>query len=370
MREAPSILVADDDAGRADGLRAQLVAEFPQAFVLVVRAAEALRATSPDAAWDLLVLGIGGSAPDGEDLVKALLQASSIVPVLVVAEVLESARLCGLLQAGATEAFDLSRGGGVLLPLGIRRALDHSELARRNATLESQLAQAEHASSINTLMAGIAHNLNNPLTTVQTFLDLLPERWECDPEFRGGFFSLVREEASRIQSLISSMMLAVTVPSGWRQEPWPLTDLFGELDLHARAQANGKALQFEFRAEAGLPQLVAAREAVKQALIILLDNAIAFSPPDGAISLDARRAEAAPGGALTIEVADQGPGVPAEQRERIFEPFFTTRSGGLGIGLFVARSVARVHGGVLQIRVGAGPGARFVLELPSARPGG
>ena len=70
---------------------------------------------------------------------------------------------------------------------------------------EGRLRRAEHLASLNTLLGGIAHNLGNPLTTIRTFVELLPERWESDAEFREGFYSLVVAELDRVQQLVTSM---------------------------------------------------------------------------------------------------------------------------------------------------------------------
>ncbi len=364
--DALAILIADRDAGRADRLRGLCAAEFPGAFLLLVDDLESVRAVVSDAAWNLVVAGIA-DADEGTCL-TALAGLVGDVPVLAVTENFPPAQMAALLAGGATEVCDLARGGAALLPYGARRAIERARSRQRNAELETRLAQAEHVASLNALMAGIAHNLNNPLTSVQAFLDLLPERWDSDSEFRGEFFSLVRGEMLRIRSLIASMMQAVAVPAGGAQEPWALAELKGELESRVRAGEGGRSLCLDFRIDDGLPRLVAAREAVRQALIILLDNAVAFSPAGGAVRLEARVDSRGGAEALSIEVADEGPGIPLEHRSRVFEAFFSTRSGGLGIGLFVARSVARVHGGALELCEDGGPGARIRLELPARAP--
>ncbi len=363
-----AILIVDRDAGRADRLRGLLGEEFPGAFLLLVDDLASVRTVAGDAAWSFVVAGIAGA--EGCGFVAALAAVVGEVPILAVTDDFSPAQQATLLASGAAEVCALARGGAALLPHAARRAIAQARLRHRNAELETLLAQAEHVASLNALMAGIAHNLNNPLTSVQTFLDLLPERWDSDSGFRGDFFSLVRGEVLRIRSLIASMMQAVAVPAGGAQEPWALAELTSELESRVRAGEGGRSLCLDFRIDDGLPRLVAAREAVRQALIILLDNAVAFSPAGGAVRLEARVDRRSGAEALAIEVTDEGPGIPLEHRGRIFEAFFSTRSGGLGIGLFVARSVARVHGGALELCEDSGPGARFRLELPARTPAG
>ena len=81
------------------------------------------------------------------------------------------------------------------------------------------------------------------------------------------------------------------------------------------------------------------------------------------MTLQARAVE----GAVEIDVADSGPGIPAELRERIFEPFFTTRTRGTGLGLAIARQIVEAHVGKIEVRERAGGGARFTVRLPAAR---
>ena len=109
-------------------------------------------------------------------------------------------------------------------------------------------------------------------------------------------------------------------------------------------------------------------ELVAQLLLGLATNAAEAAQPGGRVELRARREP----GRVVLAVADDGPGVPAEDRERIFEPFFTTKERGTGLGLAMAERIARAHGGALRLvpGAGAGPGgsgACFELALPAGR---
>ena len=99
-------------------------------------------------------------------------------------------------------------------------------------------------------------------------------------------------------------------------------------------------------------------------LLGLLANAVEAAPAGGEVGLAARAADAR---TVEIDVADCGPGVPPELRERVFEPFFTTRPRGTGLGLAVARQIVEAHGGTIAVGDRAGGGARFTLRLPTGR---
>jgi signal transduction histidine kinase len=159
------------------------------------------------------------------------------------------------------------------------------------------------------------------------------------------------------------MMKAVTVPSEGVDPPWAVRDLMTELQMYAAPSLRDRQLQLEIDCGATVPELVAPRESLKQALIVLIDNAVSFSPTGGTIRLECRMASSdAP--CVVFAVSDQGPGVPIADRSKIFEAFFTTRTGGNGIGLFVAQNVARAQGGALEVADNAPSGARFSMTLP------
>src|SRR4029453_17182930 len=115
--------------------------------------------------------------------------------------------------------------------------------------------------------------------------------------------------------------------------------------------------------------VLAAPEAILRVIAILLDNAVKWSPADAAVRIDAYRED----GQVVVAVSDTGPGVPADDRDRIFEWFTQADSGdtrprgGIGLGLYVARQLARAHGGDLALAGDhADSGARFELRLPLA----
>jgi signal transduction histidine kinase len=174
----------------------------------------------------------------------------------------------------------------------------------------------------------------------------------------------VLDEIERIRLLIGSMMQAVTVPNENGDPPWVARELLRELESYAAPALREKRLRLEAICASDVPAMVAARESLKQALIILLDNAIAFSPEGGAVSIVcALRPEES---TVAFAVTDEGPGVPPENRRKIFDPFFSTRTGGIGIGLFVAQSVARAQGGTLDLSDREPRGTVFTLTLPAA----
>ncbi len=191
----------------------------------------------------------------------------------------------GSLQAGfeAAELVAKSARPGLLLETSVRRALEYRRRALESRELERRVARAEELASLNTLLAGIAHNLNNPLTTIRTFLELLPERYESDPEFRGDYYQLVLAELQRIRDLIRSVAQTIAIPASEEGRRWSLPELLSELEVYVHGGASEKGVSVQVRTEGDFEPVPAEREAIKQALVILLDNAVAFSPERGCV---------------------------------------------------------------------------------------
>ena len=357
------ILLVEDNPRHAGLIRDELEIELPAAVVTVAQSVGEARDALENGRFDLVVLDFRLPDGDGLEILRELKKGGRREPVVFVTTSSSTAIAVEAMKIGAEDYIVKEEGYVSVLPFVVREVIDRARLRTEHADMERRLARAERLASLNTLMAGIAHNLNNPLTTVRTFVELLPSRYESDPEFRTSYYQLVLDEIERIRLLIGSMMQAVTVPNETCDPPWLARDLLRELEAYATPALREKHLRLETTCPADLPAVVAARESMKQAMIILLDNAIAFSPEGGTVRMSCRVLESKHG-MLAFEVADEGPGVPEEHRQKIFDPFFSTRSGGVGIGLFVALSVARAQGGALEVRTNDPHGAVFSLSLP------
>src|SRR6266487_3221613 len=261
----------------------------------------------------------------------------------------------------------LWRGSGVeLLPKAIMVAMAPLVLVVAQRLQESERLKEN-------LLAAVSHELRTPLAGVLGAIATLDQRGHLlTPQLQGEFIAMAARQGRRLRELIEDLLLAATleqVPS--ERLPAPPVDVS---DL-AR-----QACEVARRADPTQPIVVsldgslpvrAAPDAVLQVLTNLLDNATRHSPEGVAIRLEAR-----PQGAhALIAIQDGGPGVPLAERERIFERFIrldeegsSRRGGGVGLGLYVARRLARAQGGDLRVAepVGVEGGARFELLLPLA----
>jgi signal transduction histidine kinase len=204
--------------------------------------------------------------------------------------------------------------------------------------------------------------VRNPLVSVKTFLQLLPERRD-DPEFLTRFFDVVTDEVARMERLLDTVLAharpqaAVSNPaSDSARVIATVVDL-----LRHRAQARGVAVTSE--TEAGLPAVAVSEDRLRQVLLNLAMNAIDATPEDGTVRLAARSA----GDGVELVVSDEGPGIPEDSRTRVFEPFFSGRSDRPGgLGLAICRRIAEEAGGSIRVADGRTGGAEFCVNLPTA----
>jgi len=263
------------------------------------------------------------------------------------------------LAGTAAELREGDRSFGVVLAL---RDLTELLLARR------QLEFAERLSSLGTLAAGVAHEVNNPLSVVLSNLEYVLE----SPLSGEALTALTeaRVAAQRVAQIVGDL----------RSLAQPQTELLRVLDA---SEALSSALSFtrgQWRTTAGvvldlktMPQILGSPTRLAQVFVNLIINAVHAMQqlPGRTHELTLATATSEHGDAV-LSVTDTGGGIPEALRERIFEPFFTTkpRGQGSGLGLAVSRSIVKNQGGSLELAASApGAGASFTVTLPPARPG-
>jgi signal transduction histidine kinase len=216
------------------------------------------------------------------------------------------------------------------------------------------------------LIAEAAHELRTPLTLVRTTIDLALRRHRAPEELEQAL-RVARDEVDRLATLASRLLdLAAARRGTWDRSPGDLALVAAEAAEAARADAEGRGVLVAL--EAAAPAHASFdRDGLRQALDNLLANAVRHSPPGGTVTVAVAHATGLEGAPLVrVTVRDQGPGIPAAQRERVFEPFArgTEASGAAGLGLAIVRDVLRGHGGRAYVAPD-GPGATVVLELPA-----
>jgi signal transduction histidine kinase len=270
-------------------------------------------------------------------------------------------------------ASSCSTGAPAPAPPGRRRAR-HADRRGRGALVEqgraadlrrtrALLARADRLSALGTLAAGVAHEIRNPLVSVRTFIQLLPERL-ADEEFRTGFRDLALGEIERICGLINDL-LAFARPAPTEREPTDLNEVVGQIVRLLEAEARRRDVAVACRIDEQLPLVVADDAQVKQVLMNVVLNAIQACQAGGSVEISTRIAERNGAQWGVVAVADSGPGIAPEHVEQIFDPFFTTKAGGSGLGLFIAREIVAAHEGVIEAAPRPGGGSEFSIQLPA-----
>jgi signal transduction histidine kinase len=371
------ILIADDEPANVRLLE-RLLSQAGYTNIRATTDSRQVRTLFEEFQPDLILLDLMMPHLDGVAVMEQLpIAAVEYLPVLVLTADVTAQGKERALTAGAkdflTKPFDRTE-----VLLRIKNLLDtrflYRELERQNRSLEQivaertqRLLQSEKVATMGALLAGVAHELNNPLAVVMGQTVLLREAIKEGPLVsRAAKIGAAAERCARIVRNFLSLA---------RQRPTER----GSVHLNLVIQEALEMLAYELRTESvevtldlaeGLPPLWADAHQLHQVLVNLLTNAhhaMRRLPPPRRISLATRLDEARRRVRLTI--ADTGPGIPTEIRDKIFEPFFTTKPAGegTGLGLSLCRGIIEEHGGTIDIDSAPGQGATFVIELPPAQ---
>ena len=233
--------------------------------------------------------------------------------------------------------------------------------------LQDQLIQSEKMSAIGQLIAGVAHDLNNPLASVVGFSDFLAEAGEV-PERLAEPLQVIRQEAERAATIVKNLLSFARRQEGERRRQPIKPILESTLQLLAN-QLMASRIEATLRVEAGLPDVEVNGNQIKQVFVNVINNgaqAIAETGQGGRIWVTAKRWL----DGVAVSVTDSGPGIPEEIAARVFEPFFTTKpeGKGTGLGLSICQGILKEHGGRLTLEAKPGAGATFIVELPGTTP--
>ncbi len=229
---------------------------------------------------------------------------------------------------------------------------------------EEQLIQTEKFAAMGQMLAGVAHELNNPLTAILGVSDLLRERAGDESMRRQA--DLVRQQARRAADIVQSL-LAFSRRAAPGRTPVQVEQLIERvLQLHG-STLNKKHIAFEFKPTPDLPPVRGDASLLLQVflnLVINAEQAISAVREQGKIQITAIRLE----GNVVVTFDDDGPGIPPEILSRVFDPFFTTKrpGGGTGLGLTISMAIIREHGGTIEAHSVPGRGASIKMILPVA----
>jgi len=230
--------------------------------------------------------------------------------------------------------------------------------------LEEQVLQQERLASLGLLAAGVAHEVNTPLTGISSYAQILLEDMAPDDPRRETLLKI--EEQTRRVSSIANSLLNLARPERSPFESLLLNDAVREVLKLFEPQIRDKHVALHAELAGDLPEVRGHRGKLQQVLLNLLSNARDAVEGGGRITV--RTAHAAD--RVLLEVVDDGVGIAEEDLRRIFDPFFTTkgRGKGTGLGLSISYGIVREHDGVMQVESVPGEFTRFRVELPVHKP--
>jgi two-component system sensor histidine kinase HydH len=238
-----------------------------------------------------------------------------------------------------------------------------SILAKALGPEVAQSALAEKRDLLERLMARLAHEIRNPLSSLDIHVQLLEEDLgPLSPAMREQLaprLEVIRGELHRLESIVEHF-LRLSGPSALDLESVELGSIVAHVCTLLRPEAAAREIEIVPRIPESLPAITADPVRLAQALLNLVINAMQAVSRKGQIEVAVR----ANAGAVQVTVHDNGPGIPQEKLAAIFDPYFTTKPEGSGLGLWIAQQIVTAHGGSLEAQNDPNGGAVFTMVLP------
>jgi len=235
------------------------------------------------------------------------------------------------------------------------------QLAAANRSLqeaEAAMRRSERLAALGQMMAGLAHELRNPLGTMRASAEVLLKKVSAENEVARELAGFIASEVDRTNSLVTRF-LDFARPLQLRRDAADLTEIIDA----AVAELERREPRFEVAVyknySPDVPPLPVDRELMQRVIYNLLLNAAEATPAGGAITVKTRPAD----GGVEIAVIDRGSGIDPAHRENIFNPFFTTKANGVGMGLAIVSKIVSEHGGTLAVESEPGQGSVFRIVL-------
>jgi two-component system NtrC family sensor kinase len=229
---------------------------------------------------------------------------------------------------------------------------------------KDRLVRSARLAAVGELSAGVAHELNNPLTTVAGFVELVLEDLPEDSPHRVDL-ELVLKEARRAREVVRRLLDFSRPGEGFRVRA-DINDLIGDVLALINHLLHTRAIELKTELQEDLTWIQVDRDQIKQVLLNLVHNAIHAMPRGGILTLKTSSYTRNRDPGIRMQVTDTGIGISPEHIERLFEPFFTTRppGQGTGLGLSVSYGIVTDHGGQIDVESSPGKGSTFTVWLP------
>ncbi|MDR2432005.1 MAG: GAF domain-containing protein [Candidatus Margulisbacteria bacterium] len=242
-------------------------------------------------------------------------------------------------------------------------AIENARLYEDAQEKIKELSRLNRVSSLGTMVAGIAHEIKNPLTALDMCVQLL-DASKGSQQFWNEFGPVIGAEIKRLKAIVEEFLNFARTPE-IKMQTVELKDIAGRVFNLVRPQAGQDNVELVLNIEDGLKIRVDAQKFTQVVLNMLL-NSIQAMPPNrpfkGYIELGARRDPF--NSKVNITIRDNGAGIAKEDQEKLFQPFFTTKQKGTGLGLSIAAKIIEEHGGAIKVESQVNFGTTFTIQLP------
>ena len=251
------------------------------------------------------------------------------------------------------------------IKIGVQRVVDwlvfrssQEHLVKKLERLEEQALQLEKFKAVSTLAAGMAHEIKNPLTTLKTFTEYIPEK-QSDPEFLKKLHEVYTAEVNRIQDIVEDL-LEFSKPRPPELKPVDLGPLIASTVNLLSSDLLKRRIQWTIDCQHNGSILQADVGQLRQVLINLIQNAADAMPSGGQLKIATQSINSH----LELTISDTGTGIPPALLPKIFDPFVTTKPDGNGLGLAMVYSILQAHRGTIHAKSAPKQGATFTVSLP------
>jgi signal transduction histidine kinase len=369
--EKPHILVVDDEPNI---LRAMSLVLQPEFDVTVTKTGDkAVKKIRQGRDFDVISLDLQMPGLSGIESLKAVKQLSPSTEVLIVTAHSDTESTRGALKLGAYDYIDKPFSNAELVASirkGVERrsnAIGAEKTKEQLAFVKAQLMQSEKFSAIGQLLAGVAHELNNPLTTIMGSSEILLLR-KCSPDKTRNYLEKINESSLLCKNIVQKL-LAFSRKEESKQE---------YIQVNHVIESTLELKQHDFKVDSikvvkqladNMPCTMVDFYELQQVFLNMINNAHqAMKMHAGKRTLTVKSTFDEK--VIRINFLDTGPGIPEKNLQKIFEPLFTTkkRGEGAGLGLSICYEIIKKHKGDIFVANGQGKGACFVIELPIVCP--
>lgn len=244
---------------------------------------------------------------------------------------------------------------------GMRRVINVARDITQRREMEEALRRSEKMSAMGALVAGVAHEVRNPLFGIAATIDAFEAEFGAGAE-KAEYMSTLRNDVARLSRLMHDL-LEYGRPQLAVRHVQSIEPVIAEAVRVCTPRAKERQIEIRQQIEAPLPFVAIDADRMLQVLKNVVENAIEFSPAHNAVAIDAR---AVRNGASSVvfTITDHGPGFRSEDLPHLFEPFFTRRPGGSGLGLAIVQRIVTEHGGTIEARNAAERGGVMEIRLP------